>query len=106
MALLSQAGGARASSTLGVAHVNGAGGSGGGGLWGSLSGVLFSRAGEGTAGRRGGAAAEASMAAMAEVGDGVHASRRIASARRQESNPIPRSIPPITLDSSRESFEP
>ncbi|CAM9924459.1 unnamed protein product, partial [Ascophyllum nodosum] len=48
----------------------GGGGAGGGGLWGSLSGVLFSRAGEGLGGggRRGaGTAAEASIGAIAEV---------------------------------------
>lgn len=64
-ALLSQSGGARAVAAAAAAG----GGSGGGGLWGSLSGVLFMRAGEagGAGGRGGGAAAEAAIGALAEV---------------------------------------
>ena len=70
-ALLSQSQSSKGRISGGNITDGGGGGAGGGGLWGSLSGVLFSRAGEGLGGggRRGaGTAAEASIGAIAEVG--------------------------------------
>lgn len=71
-ALLSQSSRGRAAAAAASAAASGGSG-GGGGLWGSLSGVLFSRAGEGSGGwgKRGGPAAEAAIGALAEVRGGV-----------------------------------
>lgn len=66
--LLTQSGRFRAAAAAAATGAGGGGG-GGGGLWGSLSGVLFSKAGEGGGGGggKGSSASEAAVGALAEV---------------------------------------